>query len=457
MQKRSHIFIGIILFHLVFLIAQDAKARFEMMNTIRRDKLDLVLPGAMRDNNVDVWIHVIRRGDPDPMNLDFGVTMGHIVFTDNGGDRVERALFGHRFAAIADETIYDIFGDEEDLTDYIKKRDPKTIAVNMSDWITVGDGLSYTGYNNLVKLLGEKYAKRLISSENVITDFSVRRVQSEIIAFANICEIQRRVMEEGLRMIKPGLTSREEVGWWAQDELSKYGIYPSLFDAPMPGILYIGSNPKTGVIHREDSGPHYKFQRGDFISWDLGVRYMNYGTDYKRNAYILKEGETQPPKGLRHAWQRGLDAGEIIRKNITVGRTARETLAACVSALEEAEYIYTPFTDFFEQDKKLIEALGKSKKSGFSIDCHTVGNTGNSEVSVGPSFAPFRDISANGYSGRGHLTIRENNLFAFEFMIHTWIPEWNRRVSINFEDNAIVTAKGVEMLYPRNEKIILVP
>jgi len=56
------------------------------------------------------------------MNLDFGVTMGHIVFTDNGGDRVERALFGHRFAAIADETIYDIFGDEEDLTDYIKMK-----------------------------------------------------------------------------------------------------------------------------------------------------------------------------------------------------------------------------------------------------------------------------------------------------------------------------------------------
>jgi len=42
-------------------------------------------------------------------------------------------------------------------------------------------------------------------------------------------------------------------------------------------------------------------------------------------------------------------------------------------------------------------------------------------------------------------------------MIHTWIPEWGRRVSINFEDNAIVTSKGVEFLYPVNEKIILIP
>ena len=213
----------------VFSVAQDAKARFEMMNTIRRDKLDLVLPGAMRDNNIDVWIHVIRRGDPDPMELDFGVNMGHIIFTDNGGDRIERALFGNRFAEVADESIYDVFGNDDEINDYITKRDPKTIAVNMSDWITVADGLSHTNYLNLINILGKKYSNRLVSSENVVTDFQVRRVQSEIIAFANICEIQRRVMEEALKIIRPGITTREQIGWLAQDELSKSGIYPSFW------------------------------------------------------------------------------------------------------------------------------------------------------------------------------------------------------------------------------------
>jgi len=456
MRSKISIYLFLFLFN-GLLIAQDAKARFEMMNTIRRDKLDLVLPGAMRDNDIDVWIHVIRRGDPDPMELDFGVNMGHVVFTDYGGDRIERALFGNRFAEIADESVYDFFGEEEDIKDYIKKKDPKTIAVNMSDWITVGDGLSHTDYLNLTSMLGKKYSKILVSSENVITDFQVRRVQSEIIAFANICENQRRVMENALKMIKPGVTTREEIGWLAQDELSNYGIYPSLFGAPMPGILYFGSKTKTGVVHREESGPEYRFQRGDFISWDLGVKYMNYGTDYKRNAYILKENETHLPNGLIHAWDRGIKARKIIRKNIKIGNTARKTLSMCAKALEKSGYVYTPFTDFFEKDKKLIESLGNSEKSGFSIDCHTVGNTGNSEISVGPSFAPFRDVSENGYSGRGHLVIQENNLFAFEYMIHTWIPEWNRRVSINFEDNAIVTSKGVEFLYPVNEKIIVIP
>ena len=45
-------------------------------------------------------------------------------------------------------------------------------------------------------------------------------------------------------------------------------------------------------------------------------------------------------------------------------------------------------------------------------------------------------------------------LFLFEYMVHTWIPEMEKRISINFEDNHIVTNNGVEWLYPSNEKII---
>ena len=43
----------------------------------------------MRDNNVDMWIHVTRHGDPDPMAYWFGNTYGYLVFTDLG-DRIER-------------------------------------------------------------------------------------------------------------------------------------------------------------------------------------------------------------------------------------------------------------------------------------------------------------------------------------------------------------------------------
>ena len=49
-----------------------AKTSSEVLDLIRKEKLDLILPGAMRDNNVDMWIHVTRTGDPDPLYPHFG-------------------------------------------------------------------------------------------------------------------------------------------------------------------------------------------------------------------------------------------------------------------------------------------------------------------------------------------------------------------------------------------------
>jgi Xaa-Pro dipeptidase len=423
--------------------AQEAKTRFEMLNLIRKEKFDKILPGAMRDNNVDMWIHVIRRGDPDAFALDFGATMGYIIFADRGGERIERAIFGNSFAEIADESVYDIIGEEADITKYVAERDPQQIAVNMSESLSHADGLSYTGYKKLVRLLGEKYARRLVSSENVITDFRVRRVQTEIIAFAKACEIQRLILEVALEGIKPGITTREQLGWWANDQLLSQGIEPSYFGLDLPGIQHSETSDPS-----ETRRQGYIFQRGDLISWDWGIHYLNFGTDFKRKAYILREGETTLPKSIQTAWDRGLKAREVIRKTFTPGRTAGETLKIVVAALEKAGFAYTPFTDT-DKDAEIIQSMGDSDQSGISIDCHCVGNTGNSEIAVGPSMAPFRPY-------RAHLLVQPNNLIAFEFIVHTWIPEWKKRLAINFEDDAIVTGRGVEALYPRNDKIILV-
>jgi len=444
MKRIFLAFLAVIIFLQGFdALAQEARARFELLNLIRKEKFDKILPGAMRDNKVDMWIHVIRRGDPDAFALDLGGTMGYFIFTDRGGERIERALLGVSFARVADSSVYDMFGDESDLTQFVTERDPKRIAINMSESLTHADGLSHTGYKKLVKLLGDKYAKRLISSENVITDFRVRRVQTEIIAFAKACEIQRRIMETALKSIKPGITTKEELGWWANDQLLAQGIEPSYFGVGMPGISH------TEVSKRSETRkPGYIFQRGDLISWDWGIRYLNFGTDYKRKAYILKEGETSLPPSIQKAWDRGLKAREIIRKTFKPGRTAGETLKIIARALEKAGFVYTPFVDT-PKDREIVQSLGDSEKSGISLDCHCVGNTGNSEIAVGPSMAPFRPY-------RAHIMVQPNNLIAFEFIVHTWIPEWGMRLPINFEDNAIVTPNGVEALYPRNEQMILI-
>ena len=444
-MKTSWIFLAVfaatILIEGTAAVAQEARARYETMQMIRREKMELVLPGAMRDNDVDMWIHVLQDAHTDAMALDLGVsirmtvldTTCFVVFTDRGEEGIEKAVFG---AGRGDRAIYSVSGSEEDLGPYVAERNPSRIAVNMSEWLPVANGLSYTGHQKLVKILGEEYASRLISAENVITDFRVRRVQSEIIAYAKMAEIQRRLMEEAYRRIVPGATTPEELGWWVQDQ----AILRGLSTSPVPR----GPTAPGGRLSRR------VYTRGDFLSWDWGTRYLNYGTDYKRYGYILREGETEIPDGIQHVWSRAIGAREIIRKTIKVGRTAGETLDLMIAALEKEGYVYTPSDDHSSQYGDLMRKLGDSDQSGFTIDCHTVGHTGNSEISVGPSMAPFRP-------DRRHLTIQPNNLFSLEFVVNTWNPDTGRRMSVNLEDNSIVTEYGVEALYPRNDNIIVIP
>lgn len=421
--------------------AQKSRQNYEIMRLIRHEKFDLILPGAMRSNDVDMWIHVVESGRMDPLALDLGGwteyrawdPVCYYVFSDRGGDRIERIILGGE----DQEGLYDIQGSGDDLLEIVQERDPKVIAVNMSESLNIANGLSHTSYLRLTRVLGKKYTDRLVSAENVITDFRVRRVQREIIAFANALEAQRQVMEAALKRIRPGVSSPEDIGWWAADQLLVQGIGPA-YQAATLFLPYMPGGARDGV-----------YERGDFIAWDMGVGYLNFGTDIKRYAYILKEDETDVPKGLKHAWERGQEARKVLRRTIKAGRTAGETHDAIVRALEAAGYVSTPSDDRTSQYRNLMNDLGDSDKSGFSVDCHPTGNTSVGDAAAGASIAPWR-------SDRAHITVQLTHIFALEFNINTWVPEWHRRVSINFEDNAIVTHNGVEYLSPINEEIIVI-
>ena len=448
-----------------------AKTGSEVLRLIRNEKLDLILPGVMRDNNVDMWIHVTRAGDPDPLAENFGLTSGYLIFTDLG-DRIERAVFGSAGAvekidvrgsnkiamAIAgykhrtqDFSVYD------ELKEFIEERDPQTIAVNTSDWLAVADGISYSQYVKLEKIVGPRYSARIISAENVITDFRVRRILREISALTNATEIHRQILERALsrEVITPGVTTLEDVGWWVKEQFYKRDLINGYsIEVDIPRVLYSVNSKRVDPpdvrwwIHHNE----YVLQRGDFFAFKVGVRYLDYfSTDFKRNAYIVREGETRVPESIQYAFDKALEAREIIRKNIIVDKTAGETLEVIVSALEEADYIQVTFNDIGTDGYIEIQnALAHTNKSGFFIDLNTEVYSPGGLVTLGPSIAQFRQ-------DRAHLRIQENYLFSFEFQVHTNLPERpGYPISINIEGNHVVSSRGVEFLHPPNEKIILI-
>jgi Xaa-Pro aminopeptidase len=431
---RSVVCLALVLLSAGVAEAQEARRRWEVLRQIRLDKFDLILPSAMRDNGIDMWIVAMKESHYDPLYEDLGrgyvSDIGYYVFTDRGGARIERAALGIGGYLLEQSGAYDLVRPSADIAAFVRERDPKRIGVNMSDEIGPADGLTHTLYLHLVKTLGEPHASRLVSAERLVSDFRSRRVASEVAAFAEVCEVARRIAEEALsnRVITPGKTTLEDVAWWMQDQLLARGL-GSEFD--MPSVYITG--PEGIVATSTD----VIIQPGMLLMIDWGVKMLNFGNDLKRIAYVLKPGETKVPAGIQQAFDKALEVREIIRRNITVGRTAADVLAHLNRKVEEAGF------DVMEEFNKPTG----SPRTEVIIGCHSTGNTGHG---IGPSIVTWNPL-------RSQFVIRGHQFFSIEFFAYTAAPEWNgRKVRIPIEDDAIVTANGVEWLYPVIHRLLVI-
>jgi Xaa-Pro aminopeptidase len=413
--------------------AQEARRRWEMQRQIRLDKFEQILPLAMRNNGIDMWIVAVKENHTDPLWEDLGrgyvSGIGYYVFTDRGGDRIERAALGPGGYMIEQSGAYDIFAPASTLPTFVKERDPKRIGVNMSDEIGPADGLSYTMHKHLVKTLGEPYASRLVSAEKLVAEFRSRRVASEIVAFGEAAGIAVQLTERALsnEVITPGKTTLEDVAWWLQDRLLERGL-GSEFD--MPSVYITGPE---GIVA---TSTNRIIQPGDVIMIDWGVELMNFGTDVKRVAYVLKPEETAPPKSIQNAFDKALAVRDVLKKVIKPGVRADDTMKAMDAALRAAGYNVIEFNKPSADDKTDVVY-------GF----HPVGNTGHD---IGPSLTTWQPLQTT-------FTLHLQHLFSFEYFAYTPIPEWGgKKLRIPIEDDAILMEHGIQFVHPANYRLLVI-
>jgi Xaa-Pro aminopeptidase len=413
----------------------EAQKRWELMNQMRQEKFDLVLPEVMRENDIEMWITVNREGFDDPLTEDFGKgyvgSYGYYIFSDRGGDRIERAALGIGTYLIEENGAYDIVTNEFDLHEFVSARNPKTIALNFSANIGAADGLSYTSHLKLVEALGEEYAERFVSAEKLASDFRSRRVASEIAAFAWAGEMSRDIAERAFsnEVVTPGKTTLAEVAWWMREQQFKNNLGTSF---GMPSVYITG--PDGFVALSND----HVIQRGDFLAIDWGVGYLNFYTDMKRHAYVLKQDETELPESIQKAFDNGRAVRDILKKNIKAGKTAAETYDILNAKINESGFRIMEKFNSPTSDPDIVDVI---------IGCHSVGNLGHG---IGPSIAWFNPE-------RLKYVIQPSNLLSIELFAYTAIPEWDgKKLRVPLEDDAIVTERGVEWLYPVNQKVLLI-
>jgi Xaa-Pro aminopeptidase len=292
------------------------------------------------------------------------------------------------------------------------------------------DGLSRAGYEYLVRELDAPYDSRIVSADKLVSDFLYHRVASEIAVFAEAGGISRELAERALsnEVILPGKTMLEDVAWWLRDQVEARRLELSF---GLPSVYVTGPE---GI--EADSNARI-IRPGDLLMIDWGVGLMGFYTDMKRIAYVLKDGENEAPKGIQNAFDRAVAVREVVRRAVQPGRTGSETVAAINTALEAAGFAVM----------KEFNKPSSTEKTEVIAGCHSVGDWGHG---IGPSAAFFQ-------TGQLGLPIYPTTLLAIEFFAYTPAPEWGgKKVRIPLEDDAIVTERGVEWLYPINNRILLV-
>ena len=413
--------------------AQEARRRWELERQIRLDKFEQVLPQAMRDHGIDMWLVAVKENHEDPLWNDLGrgyiSGIGYYVFTDRGGDRIERAALGPAGYLVEQSGAYDTFGPASSIAAYVKARDPKRIGVNMSDEIGPADGLSVTMLAHLKKTLGDPYASRLVTAERVVADFRSHRVASEVVAFGEAVGIAIQLAERALsnEVITTGKTTLEDAAWWLQDRLLERGL-GSAFD--MPSIYVTGPQ---GIVATSTARI---VQPGDVLMIDWGVQLMNFSTDVKRVAYVLKPGETQPPGSIQQAFDKALTVRDVVKRVIKPGRRADDTMKLMDEALRAGGFGVIEFNKPNQDDKTDVVY-------GF----HPVGNTGHD---IGPSLTTWQPLQTT-------FTLHAQHIFSFEYFAYSPIAEWGgAKLRIPIEDDAMLTDAGIQFLHPANYRLLVI-
>ncbi|MEM1250601.1 MAG: M24 family metallopeptidase, partial [Acidobacteriota bacterium] len=160
-------------------------------------------------------------------------------------------------------------------------------------------------------------------------------------------------------------------------------------------------------------------------------------TDMKRIAYVLREGETRAPESIQEAFDRAVEARGVIKRAIRAGIPAAQAEEEVYAALEQAGFRKIGFN----------QPTNDESTTDVVIGCHSVGNTGHG---IGPSIAFFNPV-------RLEYELRPTNLLSIELFAYTAIPEWGgKKLRVPLEDDAVLTERGVEWLYPANRRILLI-
>jgi Xaa-Pro aminopeptidase len=219
--------------------------------------------------------------------------------------------------------------------------------------------------------------------------------------------------------ITPGTTKTSDLVWWWRQRVNELGL--DTWFQPSVSVQRQGQT-------QEQIGSNPVIQRGDVLHCDVGITVARLNTDTQHNAYVLKDGETDAPAGLRQALASANALQDIVVSELRPGRTGNEILAASLARM-------------------------KGQKIDGTVYSHPIGLHGHG---AGPLIGLW-DYQT-GVPGRGDAKVIPSMWYSIELQATTPVPEWGgQAVRMAQEEDVIIGADGkVRWALRRQDKLFLV-
>ncbi len=382
-----------------------------------RKKLKFVQK-TMEEEDIDVWVIFSREGNEDPLAQDLrfsDLTWRSAAIIDRNGERtaivgnldveaIKQGKFYHTVIGYASE------GAAPKLKQWVRKRKPKKIGVNMSFDQGAADGLSSGMEAYLRKSFGS-FSKRFVSAENLAIALRARLVPEEVELVKKSISECEKMYDAAEKAIKPGKKDKY-VHEYVQKLVADRGLKTAWARDHCPSVI-VANSPAGHVGYHNDT-----IQKGDFVRLDFGVSYQGYCSDIQRNYFI---GPGNVPSGVRRMFD-----------------TARAANDAALSILK-------PGVAGYLVDQAARRLIVRKR---FPEYRHALGHVlGRSTHEVGPLLGPRWP---NRYGKQGERPVQKDMVFTIEPSVAS------KYGTCNLEQDVLVTPNGYqELSKPQNEITML--
>lgn len=403
------------------------------------ERLNRVVPERMRAHGVDLWILSMREYAEDTVfpsivsPTTFAARRRSIyVFHDRGEQGPDKGVARYALGGGSQGGLYsayrdpnpqvaggELVGDEQWrlLRQLVERANPKRIALNVDPTVAFADGLHAGEREALEAALGPELLKRVVREPRLAVEVIETRIPAQMARYRQVEETVHALIAEAFSeaVIEPGKTTAEDVEWWLRQKVQELG-------------MTVWFQPDVERASAAEDWTKGTIRRGDALWVDFGVVAMNLHTDTQHLGYVLREGETEPPAGLRACLKTTNRLQDLLLAAMEPGRTGTEALLAARAAMQ-------------------------GEGIDGTIYSHPIGDHGHG---AGPLIGLWD--RQEGVPVRGDFRIRPETWFSIELQATSAIPEWaGRRLACRQEEEAYLDDRGSRhWTFRRQERFHLV-